>query len=282
MKNKQIVRGAIKTYANEVAKTLQTVNYILENVSEFKKYSTLLENKADVTLFKELFGFGSKKGPVSGLASDELALARNLATKVSNAQKEVGKLSRATMEDPEKLGFALSQMLDLLADVQTEWDFATKVAKEKSGAEQEELMKELMPVAKAKQALFGVVAFKLSEIRKEAQSALQRLIKLAPKEASNYLDKAMSGASADYTPSVPMRSALDRITGGGLSDTGGKGLAPRGAVRGLEEDGVPMAMAEEDDTSDKEMSEEDALMEAIMDGVEEDVRWNEAEHEVKK
>ena len=228
MKNKQIMRAAVLTYANEVAKNFAQINAALKSVNEFKTYGNLLENASDAEVFKEILGldklFGKKK-PQTILANDEQAVVKVLKDKIASGIKQLPALSKMSIQDPINLGVALDKMVDVVKDVKDASDVFERLVDQADPQAREELEAEVPEIMKAKMGLFGMVAFKLTELRKEAQAALQKLVSIVP---SGQLSHALKLAQGGYTPSLPLKSVQSQIAG--LADMGSPGGSMIGGV----------------------------------------------------
>lgn len=231
MKDKEIVKSAVLYYMNETAKNLCLVDFLLEKVDMFKTYTNLLENHSDVELFKEIFGFGKKK-PMSLLTKSEDMVIQNLKNKIDAGMKELPKLSKVTVADPTSLGMSLEQMVNVVKDVKEASDAFTRMYGETDQDAQEEMQEKAYELMKAKAQLIGLVAFKLTELRKEAQDALAKLAGIVP---ASQLKSAIDMAKKNYVPSLPMRSVLDQLTGRDLPDVSSQPMGMPGAMRLREE-----------------------------------------------
>lgn len=232
MKDKQILRAAVLHFANETAKNLSLINYLLENVTILKPYTNLFENASDAEVFQEIFGFGKSK-PLSVLTPDEKAVLKVFKDKLDIGMKQLPALTKVTVDDPTRLGLSLEKMVELVKDVYEVAKHAEEMYGSMDQSAQEELGPKMAELMKAKMAFLGMVAFKLTELRKEATAAVQKLTSIVP---AGELKFATNSASSGYKPSLPMRSALDVLTSRDLPAATAEPMGMPGAMRLREEE----------------------------------------------
>jgi hypothetical protein len=145
------------------------------------------------------------------LLPDEKQVIDLLRKKLSTAHSNIENLSKISIKDPTETGLALNRMVDIIKNIKELSDDFESIRIENSKnpdvtKELESFVSEIYP---AKMKVFGMIAFKLNELKKDSEKAYAALEKIIPKEQLNY---ALSSAEKEYTPSLPMRSLSDLFT----------------------------------------------------------------------
>ena len=237
MKSRKFIQAAVLNYVTEMEKINLRTNYLLENQFKVETPSKkLFENLEDSVLAEELAfegimdrikNFFSGKS-LSTLTPEEDGVIKNLRQKVEMGSKQVADLSKVSIEDPTKFGMNLEQMVKVAEEIKRAADEFESVMENADETTQEELQKVVPELMKAKMSLFGLVAFKLTEIRKEVTDALQSLVSFIP---SGQLSHALDLARKGYRPELPMKGAGE-MASGFLDFSGGTTRIPGGVGMG--------------------------------------------------
>lgn len=237
MNKQKFIQAAVLNYVTEAEKIKLRVNYLLENTFNKKEIvgvRSLFENAEDVNLYSTIVvegildkikNFFSNQTPT--LTPDEKSSIEHLRQKVEDGLKQIGAISKVSIEDPTKFGMALEKMVEIAKEAQEASDRFTAEFEKADVDTQNDLQSVYPQLMQAKTSLLGMVAFKLSEIRKEVTSALESLVSFVP---SGLLSHALSAAKSKYTPELPLKSGLDTagefmdFSGGTTRTPGGVGM----------------------------------------------------------